>query len=289
MTRSASPVSRRALLRYRWPAWGGACTLGAMLGRWPAACLLAFALVGCAAERRFVGEVHQVALTTSTPALAQSEEGAVYLVETRIELPVRRPPEEVRQDLRDGLQNFDDLPFRRLPWIAIDELAIEIDFVLASLDDEEREVAVVLNGINEFHEYVPGVAVVDDVPTPEFSQWERLYTLAPQERLRRTVREEELREVAVDLATVVNGAPNSHTVVFFENKSGSDPRSDPFIPAVVPGLVGVRLGLRANEAFPVLLEASVRVRDVEGKLADPDDERLMVEPEMFVPVAPAEE
>ena len=67
-------------------------------------------------------------------------------------------------------------------------------------------------------------------------------------------------EMAVDLATVVNGAPNSDEVIYFENNSATDTRSRPFIPKVIPGLIALRLGMRATAASNVLLEASVRVR-----------------------------
>jgi hypothetical protein len=164
------------------------------------------------------------------------------------------------------------------------DLELQIDFVLSNLDDEERDVAVTVNGYNEFHEYVPGFAEIDEEPTPDFAQWERSYRIEPLERVTGTVREEELDEVAVDLATVVNGAPSSNQVVFFENQSSRDERNRPFIPEVVPGLVGVRVGLRALEQANLLLELSVRVRDVNDRLADDDDALLEAMPEPFMPV-----
>jgi hypothetical protein len=39
----------------------------------------------------------------------------------------------------------------------------------------------------------------------------------------------------------------------------------------------------------VLLEASVRVRDIEGKLADADQDMLVARPEQFAPVTPSDE
>ena len=55
---------------------------------------------------------------------------------------------------------------------------------------------------------------------------------------------------------------------------------------MIPGLVALRLGLRSTSAAPILLEATVRVRDVEGKLAEDGEERLEVYPEAFQPVLP---
>lgn len=245
--------------------------------------VLVACLHGCADERRFAGDqIHQVALTSDTPAAVETEDGAIFIVETRVELPVRPPTDTILSDLRSAADGF-EVPYNRLPWVMRGDIEVEIDFTLANLDEEEREVAVIVNGFNEFHEYMPGVIVVDDEPTAEFSQWERLYQLERGQRITRTIREEELDEVAVDLATVVNGAENPNNVVFFENMSATDERNREFIPDVVPALMGVRLGLRATEVANVLLEATVRVRDVEDMLAADDEEPYVVMPEAFGP------
>ena len=245
--------------------------------------LLLLLVLGCADERRFAGEeLHQVAMTADTAAAVESEDGAIFIVETRVDLPVRPINDTVLSDLRQAGEAY-ELPYDRLPWVQRGDIEVEIDFTLANLDDDEREVAVIVNGSNEFHEYVPGVILVDEEPTAEFSQWERFYMLEGGERIVRTIREEERDEVAVDLATVVNGVDNPNNVVFFENMSATDERNREFIPEVVPALMGVRLGLRATAAANILLEATVRVRDVEDMLADDDEEPYVAMPEPFAP------
>ncbi len=253
------------------------------------ALLAAMLLCACDDERVYIGEdkIFQVALTDDTPAAIEGEEGgALFIVETRAELPIARPPDAEIADRTAAVRSFRDLPFPRLPWVERGELEIQIDFTLSNLDDAERDVDVIVNGANEFDEYVPGVAVIEEEPVPLHSQWERRYSIPARSRISDTVREEDLDEAAVDLATVVNGAPNSDAVVYFENKSASDERNKRYIPAVIPGLIAVRLGLRATRAAPILLEATVRVRDVEGKLADEGDPRMRIEPELFEPVFP---
>jgi hypothetical protein len=173
-----------------------------------------------------------------------------------------------------------------MPWLARDALSLQVDFTLYNLDDQAHDVTVTMNGFNEFDEYVPGINVVDDDVVIDFAQWERLYTVAGKQRLARTIREEEFDEAAVDLATVVNGAPSSNQVVYFENHSDRDPRSQKYIPAVIPGLGGFRIGMRTTEAGNVLLEATVRVRDTDDRLAEGDDARFELNPEPFTPVAP---
>jgi hypothetical protein len=248
--------------------------------------LLSLLALACNDERRYVGDpqVVQVAITGETmPALA-SEEAAVFIVEQRIELPIREPSETVLADLQTAAGKYEGLPFPRMPWVSRDDLAVSVDFALYNLDADSHDVTVTLNGFNEFDEYVPGVNVVDDEVVIDFSQWERLYRLEGKQRLARTIREEELDEAAVDLATVVNGAPSSNQVVYFENLSDRDPRSRMFIPKVVPGLGGFRIGLRTTEAGNVLLEATVKVREAEDRLADDDDDVFMMQPEPFMPV-----
>jgi hypothetical protein len=249
------------------------------------ALLLCALLGGCGDERRYIGDdgIYQVALSADTAPALESEDGALYIVETRVPLPVKQPPETTLADLREAAENYKGLPFPRLPLVERDDLAIQVDFTLSNLDDETRQVAVILNGFNEFDEYMPGATIVDDELVIDFSQWEQLIEVGPRARVTRTIREEDLDEVAVDLATVVNGAPNPQQVVFFQNKSKTDERDRPYIPKVIPGLMGFRIGLRSNGAARLVLEASVRVRDSAKLLADDNDALFEVMPEPFMP------
>lgn len=255
---------------------------------------LALALVsaaaGCAEERRYVGDgLYTLAITEDTGAAIETEEGALFIVERRIDLPISNPSDSVYDDLQQGAEGR-ELPFPRLPWVERGDVEVQIDYTISSLDDEAHDIGVIVNGYNEFHEYVPGVIEIEDEPVPQFSQWESYKALGPGQRITGTIREDELDEVAVDLATVVNGAPNSAEIVYFENHSGDDPRARPFIPSVVPGLVGVRIGLIALAPAVVVLEASIRVRDVDGdKLAEEDEAVLMPMPEEFAPVTEEDE
>jgi hypothetical protein len=245
--------------------------------------------VACGDDRVYVGDgkLYQVALTAMTAPVIASDEGGLYIVETLAELPIRNPSSTELADLRAGVKHYKDLPFSRLPWVEHGELELQVDFTLSNLDNAAHDIDVTINGANEFFEYIPGVVEVEDeAPLPRHAQWERRYTLAAKERKAVTVREDELDEAAVDLATVVNGAPNSDEVVYFENKSASDARSMKYIPEVIPGLTALRLGLRATQAAPILLEATVRARDVGGKLAEPGEARMPLDPQPFAAVSP---
>lgn len=230
---------------------------------------------GCVTDERYMtpegGGPWAFAIEESTPPFFESEDGNVYLIEQRVLLEFREPTaEELDQanDVGDAV-----VPWGRLPWLVRDDYRIQVDYTLSNLSpDETVTVAVIVNGINEFHEYNPGIQIIDEEVVADFSGWERSIQLGPGERRSGVVREEELDEIAVDLSTVVNMAPNPNQIVYFENQSFNDRRSMMYIPDVVAGLTGVRLGLRSDAPVPVLIEATIRVRDARGVLVQGDDE-----------------
>ena len=221
-------------------------------------------LLGACADQQIIGDdgFYAFALTEDTPAAFEGEEGeAFFVVEERVELPIAAPTDAELAEL----SAVTPPPFPRSPWVLRGDYAIEIDYVLINLDDARHDVAVTLNGFNEFHEYMPGFQTAGEELVPDFSGWERTLRLDPFERKTGTIREEEIDEVTVDLATVVNGAGNPNLVMHPDTPM-SDPRAEPFIPEVVPALTGFRVGLRAAGAANVLIEFTVRVRDVRHKI-----------------------
>jgi hypothetical protein len=83
----------------------------------------------------------------------------------------------------------------------------------------------------------------------------------------------------------------ANTITYFMNQSGSDPRSIPCVPTLIPGLVGVKLGLRTQIAIgelppPIVAEASVRIRDVHDRLASYDEMPWDLNGETPVPFTP---
>ncbi|MEC7524231.1 MAG: hypothetical protein VYE22_30395 [Myxococcota bacterium] len=236
---------------------------------------IALFLTGCLEEQRYItpegGGIFAMAIDESTPPFFESEDGNLYLLEERVLIDFRQPTDEELAALGDvgDMQ----IPYAQLPWLRRGDLEIQVDFTLSNLSPDSRVTAgVVLNGINEFHEYNPGVQVVDDELQIDFSQWERTYRLAPGERISGTIREEEIDEIAVDLASVVNMAPNPNQIVYFENQSANDRRSQMYIPDAIPALSGLRVGIRSEAPVPVLLEFTLRVRDRRGVLVQGDDE-----------------
>lgn len=247
--------------------------------------------IGCQSEATFVGDdVVSFALTEDTTPLIETDEAALYLVEYRVDLPIRDPGDEIMRALRDDARDYEGLPFARLPWVGRDDLAIEVDYTIANMDDVPHDlITVTANGINEFTEYVPAFTVDDDDVFADYALWERTHKLDPLERQTFTIRQEEFDEAAVDLATVVNGAPNSNQIVHPNNESHNDARSQMYIPEVIPGLIAVRLGIRAEETANIVLEASVRVLEYNRRFAEGNERLLEMAPEIFRPVVPVEE
>jgi hypothetical protein len=239
-------------------------------------------------DRRYLAPegatVFALAFAPDTPPFVMGEEESLYLLETPIELPIRPPTAEEQAALGGA------------PWVSEGDYAIEVTFTVTNLDTESsRFVGVTLNGINTEYEYVPGFTVDDEDIIPNFAQWERTYVLDPGESRTITVREEELREVTIDLASATS-TPEcqqiANQIVYFANQAGIDPRSTVCIPEVVPGLVGLKLGLRAlgAEPPPIVLEASAEVRDVRDRIASPDQEPWEPPtPTLFTPPPPPEE
>lgn len=229
-------------------------------------------LAGCSAEdATYVGGpgYFAFAMTADTPPLAVMAQTAVFAVEQPVELPVRRPTAAQMNALSPVPAEI-SVPWDRLPWMKRHDYELQIDYVISNLEDTEQRVVVTVNGRNEFDEYFPGVIIQDNEAVAEFAGWERTWILAPGERKTGIIREEEMDEVAVDLATVVNGVTNADAIVHPRSQSSTDPRALPFIPDVVPALVGFRVGLRvvaeadrnvAPTPPAIACEFTVRARD----------------------------
>lgn len=258
-------------------------------------------LAGCS-DIEYVGDAgfQSFAMTADTPPIAVGDESAVYLVEQTVELPIREPRPE-RFDALSVIPEGVTIPYARMPWVRRHDYEMQIDYTVINLDDETRRVAIVLNGGNEFHEYFPGVITEDDEVVVEFSGYERTIVLEPLGRHTGTIREEEIDEIAVDLATVVNGVTNANLIVHPNSHSAHDARAIPFIPSVVPALVAFRLGIRTEggvddpenppPAPNLVVEWTVRVRDIKNRVVRPMrawqlPARERFEPQSVVPPEP---
>jgi hypothetical protein len=242
----------------------------------------AASLAACVEEQRYAVENQAVALTADAePAFIDENDNEIFIVTREFELQITPPAATKLAQLTSGAQGK-DLPFPRLPWVKLHDLELQVDYTLANQGDEPVTASILLNGRNEFNLYTPG--------PEDFSQWEQRYLLEPKQRVTGSVTELEMDEIAIDLATVVNGALNSNEVVHFSSQSSTDSRNSQYVPSVIPGLVGLSAGIMTSKAADVVLEISVRVQD-HGDRAAPRGKKRWELPEAtpFVPIVPEEE
>lgn len=234
---------------------------------------------GCLQEQRYHVLDASVEMTADTPVFFVTEDDdEIFRVDAPFELRITPPSDSAFAALSEPPAT-DYAPFPRRPWVARDDLTLQLDYAVENHGAETVLVTVTLNGINEFHYYAPG---------PEnFHQWERRVSLSPGARVHGTVTDVELDEIAVDLATVVNGAPNSNLVVDARSQSARDPRVAPYIPKLIPGLVGIRAGLETSRALPLRLELSIRGTDHHDRAAKRGEHAwTLPEPQPFTPIVP---
>jgi hypothetical protein len=242
---------------------------------------IACALGGCLEEQRYVVENKDLAITADMPpAYTDDDDNPFWVVERTFTMPFTPPRDETLAALTQEAQGM-NLPFPRMPWVKRKDIELQVDYTLANLDDREKVVGIRVDGQNEFFVYTPGIE--------DFHQWERLVQLGPKQRVSGTITEREMDEIAVDLDTVVNGAPNSNEVVHFLSQYNRDPRIKRYVPKVQPGLVGMRFGLITGQMGNVVLEVSVRAQDHGGRLAERGKKHWeLPTPMEFVPIVPEE-
>ncbi len=245
------------------------------------------ALAGGCSDVTYLGPdgFYAFAMTEATPPFAETDEAAIYIVEERIEFPIQEPTGEELADLTAAAASDPLLmTFGRAPWVTRESYRMEIDYILINLDDAPHRVTVTANAISEFHEYSPGVVIEDDEIFAEFAGYERLVEMEPFGRITGTIRAEQIDEMAADLASVVQtGVTNPNTFMHPDSESDHDPRAIPFVPSIVPGLVGVKMGLRIEEQSNVVCELTIRVVDDEDVIVEEEDAWQMPAPIVFEP------
>jgi hypothetical protein len=245
-----------------------------------AACALAL-LGGCASDGQ--SEVLPpivIGMSENTPPLVQSDEDAVFQVQTPVMLPMRAPTAEEAAKLAPTSP-----PYPREPWVKNEDTLIRIQYTLTNLTEQKQVVELLIDPWNEFTKYQPGFSVTEEGVLTDRSGYDKWVILEPKERLYGTITEDDVREMATDLATVMNiqamnmdamanlNAMFNHTFDL-QNRSADKslvPLIAPYIPTVVPGLVGFTLGIRKSGApARIALEVVVDVQDLKrNRVLDP--------------------
>lgn len=238
-------------------------------------------LLGGCVDTNYLGDegIFAVAMLADTESFATYEESALFRTELEVPLPLVAPTQDEVRALR---MQREGLPWNRAPWVRRHDYEIEIDWVVTNLDDAPRTVTLYANGRNEFQRYLSTATVDLGGLVPGRSQWEQTLRLDAFGEARGSIREDELDEVAVDLATMAVAGTDPIYLIDPAHHSRLDPVSAELVPRLVPALVAVHVGLQhlrpidspldpTTAGVNVLVEFSVRVRDRAGRLAAPDD------------------
>jgi hypothetical protein len=227
----------------------------------------------------------------------------LYQVQTPVTLPVRQPTDAEITALGAAPQGT---PYPRAPFLLASDESVEVHYAISNLDGQEQTIWMLVDPWNEFVRYSPGVQVVNDEETVPNYGYDLAFVLPPKSRVDGTLTTDDMHEIAIKLASVMNvlaspqamAGPNNNngfaaTVVannIFnpQNRSNSnppDPLYTPWIPPLIAGLTGFDLGLRyrcGGQCTPpnVAIEITMDVQDVHGNHFVPQDS---TEPEIGMP------
>ena len=267
----------RLLREMRDPPRGASPRSG---GRGPlrtACALIAAALGACAdTDANQVTPPVVLGMTATLAAAYDDGEMKLYQVQLPVPFPVRKP--DVAE--LEGRPPSD--PYPRTPFVRASDTRIEVRYTISNLDDQPHTIELMLDPWNEFVRYKPGIVVGAEQSTPNLSGYDHLFKVAALSRLTGTLTNDDMHELAVDLATVqnivahppadptanVNGLMNR--VFNIQNRSNvDDPLVTPLIPSLIAGLTGFDLGLRTTEAATIAVEILMDLTDLNGNRITP--------------------
>ena len=248
---------------------------------------LSMASVACGEdERTRILEPEQVAMDENVPPAYEDDELTIYEVKKAVQFPIIAPDADAMAALSGNPMD----PYGRQPWITLDDVRVQLSWTLTNLDDELREVEVLIDPWNEFGRYYPGLTLVDAENgeyQPNISGINERYILEAASKGKSSRRQgvmtyEDLDELARDFATVMNliaypptsypgggeleegesALPTYVNHAFdFQNRSNNDPLVKDWIPPVVAGLTGIDMGLRTGTPARIALEIVVEITD----------------------------
>jgi hypothetical protein len=263
---------RASALSWRSPLapWGKS----PLPGVFASACGIAIAATACMnteANRALPPVI--VAIAETTPPLYEGGETKLFQVQAQMRLPMKKPDDDEAKALGKSP------PYPRAPFLKASDVRYEVRFTLSNLDDTAHSVELLIDPWNEFARYRPGVVVGEEGVTPNFSGFDRYFVIPPKQRIEGSLTPDDMRELSVDLATAMNildnppsadsGGPGAGALINRamnqQNRSNAfDPLVTPYVPSVVPGLIGFDIGLRASETMNVAVEVYVDITDVAG-------------------------
>jgi hypothetical protein len=248
--------------------------------------LLAAAGLGCQAMNTplyFNGNM--VLTTTGNPdPMTNMQER----IKDAVPLRFRNPSDTERRDLDLRRQKVDPV---KVPWIARDNVHIEVTYKVTNTSQEEGLFNVSVDGATEYIKYdedIVSMAIQQDPnDPPTFLPLMQLtpHFLGPGESYSGLFREDDFVEAETDLDAMDQFMGNFAALV--TNRSDVNPVGLEMVPAntVVPAMIEVDVTFTANKAMTC--EYVVRVRDDHDQLLHQDgDTRFNPTPALFQPMLP---
>lgn len=218
---------------------------------------------GAAPDSRTWGP-YVIAITNTTPPVAQGEEDAVFMVRRPITIPVKPRP--------DGLAATPG--YRRPVWITPDKLRTQLSYVITNLESTDLRIEFLVDGWNGSVYYSPQTRVVDDAVVSDRSCIQRLMILPAKSRVQGRISYDDFERMAIALAGMSNTAlkaPNPFHFLDPSVKLYESPLSKPYIPQTIESILGFDVSLRLTAgvgtgAPRVAVEATVEALDLDEVL-----------------------
>lgn len=241
--------------------------------------LLLIGLVGCTNDPIYLPSPQGIE-AGGTDAMGERVEGRAS-----IQIPVNLETTKDMTD-RNRRQALID-PAAIIPYIAVDDLEVSVEWTIKNNDVAmPGNARIQLNGANQFFEYDPALVVLsadDEAPPSPSLGGDIPLDIPAGGTLSGVFREDELREASIDLdmITRANVNPFRATLVIDKNKTEFaemsplmyDMDGEP-LPQTATGLIFpretfaqmLRIDLVFKPDRPMVLEYTVRVRDVRGEI-----------------------
>lgn len=251
--------------------------------------------VGCSDENHEESlPILQVGMTKAVPPIYDDGELQIFEVKKGMAFPILEPGGVTRGQLAAKATE----PYGPYPWVTTDDIDVQVSFTITNLDDDDHQVEMLVDPWNEFGRYYPGLQLTDadnEEYMPNFSGIDKRY-FAPgkaagdAQRVHGTYTFSDLKEMATDLATVMNLLANppptmgdgddeeDPTVTYtnhafhWQNHSYDDPLVQAWVPSVVAGLTGVDIGFRTYEEANIAMEVAIEIVDKNGKRIRHEDQ-----------------
>ena len=243
--------------------------------------LLALALAACGCNDPVF--LHETAPLQNAPAAAGSGMTGYAAANVLYVLPVRKPTTDEKKALAA------DQKARKLtmpePWAQLRDFDIEIEYSVRNADTMTQTVIVSLNGGNEFGDYLPNLYIdpradADEQTVPPSLLSDTPLTIAPNATATGVFREDNLHESSIDLEAITRYPSMAGVMAtpfeVIEHLSNVSNVGLDGVPANDVTPAHVRYALTMSASGHAVLDFTVRVRDLQGKLATPGAKNLYV-------------